>query len=103
MLRLAKDENGETKLYDLSAHQLWIGERTRGIDDFHVNFAALIANPIGIKIGPTVTPEEAVAYAEKLDPDRVPGRLTWWPAWGTIRYGRCCPAWFGRWKILGTR
>ena len=76
MLRLAKDENGETKLYDLSAHQLWIGERTRGIDDFHVNFAALIANPIGIKIGPTVTPEEAVAYAEKLDPDRVPGRLT---------------------------
>lgn len=76
MLRLAKDEQGETKLYDLSAHQLWIGERTRGIDDFHVNFAALIANPVGIKIGPTVTPEEAVAYADKLDPDYVPGRLT---------------------------
>ncbi|MCS4536177.1 class II 3-deoxy-7-phosphoheptulonate synthase [Corynebacterium sp. HS2168-gen11] len=76
MLRLAKDEQGETKLYDLSAHQLWIGERTRGIDDFHVNFAALIANPVGIKIGPTVTPEEVVAYADKLDPDYVPGRLT---------------------------
>ena len=76
MLRLAVDEDGETKLYDLSAHQLWIGERTRGIEDFHVNFAALIANPIGIKIGPTVTPEEAVAYAEKLNPNRIPGRLT---------------------------
>ena len=76
MLRLATDSNGETKLYDLSAHQLWIGERTRGIDDFHVNFAALISNPIGIKLGPTTTPEEAVAYAEKLDPNREPGRLT---------------------------
>ncbi len=76
MLRLHEDENGETRLYDLSAHQLWIGERTRGLDDFHVNFAAVIANPIGIKIGPTITPEEAVAYAAKLDPDKEPGRLT---------------------------
>ena len=76
MLRLATDTNGDTRLYDLSAHQLWIGERTRGIDDFHVNFAALISNPIGIKLGPTTTPEEAVAYADKLDPERVPGRLT---------------------------
>ena len=76
MLRLATDSHGDTRLYDLSAHQLWIGERTRGIDDFHVNFAALISNPIGIKLGPTTTPEEAVAYADKLDPERVPGRLT---------------------------
>lgn len=76
MLRLATDSNGDTKLYDLSAHQLWIGERTRGIDDFHVNFAAMISNPIGIKLGPTTTPEEAVAYADKLDPNREPGRLT---------------------------
>ena len=76
MLRLATDSSGETKLYDLSAHQLWIGERTRGIDDFHVNFAAMISNPIGIKLGPTTTPEEAVAYADKLDPNREPGRLT---------------------------
>ena len=53
-----------------------IGERTRGMDDFHVNFAALIDNPIGIKLGPKVTPEEAVAYANKLDPNREPGRLT---------------------------
>ncbi|WP_291314249.1 class II 3-deoxy-7-phosphoheptulonate synthase [Corynebacterium sp. UBA2622] len=76
MLRLAEDNQGNTKLYDLSAHQLWIGERTRGIEDFHVNFAALINNPIGLKLGPKVTPEEAVAYADKLDPDREPGRLT---------------------------
>ncbi|AKK11483.1 class II 3-deoxy-7-phosphoheptulonate synthase [Corynebacterium uterequi] len=76
LLRLHEDEDGVTRLYDLSAHQLWIGERTRGLEDFHVNFAAMIANPIGLKIGPTVTPDEAVAYAERLDPEREPGRLT---------------------------
>ena len=76
MLRLGLDTNGETKLYDLSAHQLWIGERTRGLDDFHVAFASIIGNPVGIKLGPGVTPEQAVEYAEKLDPNREPGRLT---------------------------
>ena len=75
MLRLAKNKDGDLELYDLSAHQLWIGERTRGIDDFHVNFAAMISNPVGIKIGPSITPEEAVAYADRLDPNYEPGRL----------------------------
>lgn len=76
MLRLAKDDEGNTRLFDLSAHQVWIGERTRGLDDFHVHFAALISNPVGLKIGPTTTPELAVLYAELLDPDYEPGRLT---------------------------
>lgn len=76
MLRLGQDNNGDIKLYDLSAHQVWIGERTRGIEDFHVNFAAMIGNPVGIKLGPGVTPEQAVEYAERLDPHREPGRLT---------------------------
>lgn len=76
MLRLGLNNNGDTKLYDLSAHQVWIGERTRGIEDFHVNFAAMIGNPVGIKLGPGVTPEQAVEYAERLDPNREPGRLT---------------------------
>lgn len=76
MLRLGEDDHGDTKLYDLSAHQLWIGERTRGLEDFHVNFAAMIGNPVGIKLGPGASPEQAVEYAEKLDPNREPGRLT---------------------------
>jgi len=76
MLRLGQNNNGDTKLYDLSAHQVWIGERTRGIEDFHVNFAAMIGNPVGIKLGPGVTPEQAVEYAERLDPHREPGHLT---------------------------
>jgi len=64
------------KLYLLSAHQLWIGDRTRQLDGAHVGLAALIANPVGVKIGPTTTPDEAVALLERLDPDRVDGRVT---------------------------
>lgn len=78
MLRLADDPAGgdEKVLYDLSAHFLWIGERTRQIDGAHVALAKLIANPIGMKIGPTTTPELAAEYVELLDPDNRPGRLT---------------------------
>jgi 3-deoxy-7-phosphoheptulonate synthase len=64
------------RLYLLSAHQLWIGDRTRQLDGAHVALGALIANPIGVKIGPTVTPEEAVELVERLDPEHVDGRVT---------------------------
>ncbi|RMI33729.1 class II 3-deoxy-7-phosphoheptulonate synthase [Nocardia stercoris] len=67
---------GEPALYDLSAHYLWIGERTRGLDGAHIAFAELLANPIGVKLGPTVTPEQAAEYVHRLDPAREPGRLT---------------------------
>ncbi|ALM16345.1 3-deoxy-D-arabino-heptulosonate 7-phosphate synthase AroG [Mycobacteroides abscessus subsp. abscessus] len=76
MLRLGEDENGEPALYDLSAHYLWIGDRTRQLDHAHVAFAEIIANPIGMKIGPTTTPDQAVEYVERLDPHNKPGRLT---------------------------
>ncbi|HJD90934.1 MAG TPA: 3-deoxy-7-phosphoheptulonate synthase class II [Corynebacterium urealyticum] len=76
MLRLAHDEEGKDVLYNLSAHQVWIGERTRGLDDAHIHFASLIGNPVGVKIGPTTTPEEAVQYVHRLDPHNDPGRLT---------------------------
>ncbi|OMC39781.1 3-deoxy-7-phosphoheptulonate synthase [Mycobacterium sp. GA-1841] len=79
MLRLsdpAENPDGERKLYDQSAHYLWIGERTRQLDGAHVALAEVIANPIGIKLGPTTTPELAVEYVERLDPNNEPGRLT---------------------------
>lgn len=63
-------------LYDTSAHMLWIGERTRGLDEFHVNFFAEIANPVASKIGPKATREEVVGLCERLNPDKIPGRLT---------------------------
>jgi 3-deoxy-7-phosphoheptulonate synthase len=62
--------------YDVSGHFLWIGERTRQLDAAHVHFAAQIRNPIGVKVGPSASPEEIVELAEILNPDRVPGRLT---------------------------
>jgi 3-deoxy-7-phosphoheptulonate synthase len=62
--------------YDCSAHMLWCGERTRQLDGAHVGFLAGVHNPIGCKIGPSVTPAEVVELCETLDPDRDPGRLT---------------------------
>ncbi len=76
MLRLADNPDGHPTLYDLSAHFLWIGDRTRQLDGAHVAFAELLANPIGLKIGPSTTPEMAVEYVERLDPTNKPGRLT---------------------------
>src|SRR5215217_2199793 len=66
----------EGRLFLLSAHQLWIGDRTRQLDGAHVALAALIENPIGVKIGPSATPEEVVALVERLDPSRLDGRVT---------------------------
>ncbi len=75
MLRLDATSD-EEKLYDLSGHFLWVGERTRQLDGAHIAFAQVLANPIGLKIGPSTTPEQAVEYVERLDPDNQPGRLT---------------------------
>jgi 3-deoxy-7-phosphoheptulonate synthase len=74
---LRMDTTGdEPKLYDLSSHFLWVGERTRQMDGAHLAFAELLSNPIGLKIGPSTTPELAVEYVERLDPNNKPGRLT---------------------------
>lgn len=62
--------------YDVSAHFVWIGERTRQMDGAHVDFASKIRNPIGVKLGPKSTVDDALALIDKLDPDREPGRLT---------------------------
>ena len=62
--------------YDCSAHMVWIGDRTRQLDGAHVEFFRGICNPVGCKIGPTCTPEDLTALCERLNPDRLPGRLT---------------------------
>lgn len=62
--------------YDCSAHFLWIGERTREPDGAHVDFLSRVRNPIGVKLGPTTTPEQALDLGARLNPDREPGRLT---------------------------
>ncbi|MQA05497.1 MAG: 3-deoxy-7-phosphoheptulonate synthase class II [Streptosporangiales bacterium] len=63
-------------LYDLSGHLVWVGERTRQVDGAHVELVSRIANPVGVKLGPNTDPEDAVALAERLDPEGEPGRLS---------------------------
>jgi len=62
--------------YDCSAHFLWIGERTRRLDGAHVDFFSKVANPLGVKLGPDATGDEALALMDRLNPTGEPGRLT---------------------------
>jgi 3-deoxy-7-phosphoheptulonate synthase len=64
------------RAYGLSAHYLWIGDRTRQIDGAHVDYMSRIANPIGVKLGPGASPEFALELCERLNPTNLPGRLT---------------------------
>ena len=68
--------NERGALYDLSAHLVGVGERTRQLDGAHIDFLSRLNNPIGLKLGPKADPAEVVALCERLDPDRLPGRLT---------------------------
>ncbi len=77
--------------YDCSAHMLWIGERTRDLAGAHVEFFSGVNNPVGVKLGPAATPEEAVALAERLNPHRVPGRLTLITRMGAERVREALP------------
>jgi 3-deoxy-7-phosphoheptulonate synthase len=62
--------------YDTSAHMLWIGERTRQLDGAHVNYMKGIKNPIGVKCGPTLEPDDLLRLIDTLNPEAIPGRLT---------------------------
>lgn len=61
--------------YDCSAHMLWIGDRTRQLDGAHVEFMRGIENPIGVKVGPSMDPDELIRLIDILNPDNDPGRL----------------------------
>jgi 3-deoxy-7-phosphoheptulonate synthase len=62
--------------YNVSAHFVWVGERTRQLDGAHVDLMSRVRNPIGVKLGPSTAPEDALAIVSKLNPDDEPGRLT---------------------------
>ena len=62
--------------YDVSAHMLWIGDRTRGPDDAHVEFLRGVKNPIGIKCGPTMPVDDLMRLIEILNPENEAGRIT---------------------------
>jgi 3-deoxy-7-phosphoheptulonate synthase len=62
--------------YGTSGHMLWIGDRTRQLDHAHVEFCRGIRNPIGLKCGPSLKPDELIKLIDVLNPDNEPGRLT---------------------------
>ncbi len=62
--------------YDCSAHMLWIGDRTRQPDGAHVEFLRGVKNPIGMKVGPSLKPDELIRLIDALNPENEPGRLT---------------------------
>lgn len=78
--------------YDVSGHFVWLGERTRQLDGAHVEFAARIRNPIGVKLGPTTTSDEALSLIDRLDPEREPGRLTFITRMGAGKVREKLPA-----------
>jgi len=77
--------------YDVSAHLLWIGERTRQRDGAHVEFMRGIRNPIGLKVGPTLEADELLALIEALNPDGEPGRLTLYGRFGADKIAQRLP------------
>ncbi|ENR2197168.1 3-deoxy-7-phosphoheptulonate synthase class II [Campylobacter jejuni] len=63
------------EIYDCSAHMLWIGERTRALDEAHVHFLRGVKNPLGVKIGPSASADDIIALANVLNPNNEEGRL----------------------------
>ena len=78
--------------YDVSGHFIWIGERTRQLDGAHVDFASKVRNPIGVKLGPKSTVDDALALIAKLNPDNEPGRITFITRMGAKTIREALPA-----------
>ncbi|GGZ36266.1 class II 3-deoxy-7-phosphoheptulonate synthase [Asticcacaulis endophyticus] len=77
--------------YDTSAHMLWIGERTRQLDGAHVHYMKGIKNPIGVKCGPTMEPDDLKRLIDALNPEAIPGRLTLIGRFGSDKVGDRLP------------
>jgi 3-deoxy-7-phosphoheptulonate synthase len=73
---LTRQDSTTGNWYDCSAHMLWIGERTRDLGGAHIEFLRGVGNPIGCKVGPTMTGAELIELCELINPVRIPGRLT---------------------------
>ncbi|WP_328928568.1 3-deoxy-7-phosphoheptulonate synthase [Streptomyces sp. NBC_00190] len=89
--------------YAGSGHLLWAGERTRQPDGAHIGYLAGIANPIAVKLGPRATAAEAVELVRRLDPERVPGRLTFVVRMGAQRVREVLPDLVDRVTACGAR
>ncbi|ASP38517.1 3-deoxy-7-phosphoheptulonate synthase class II [Bacterioplanes sanyensis] len=80
------------KYYNCSAHMLWIGERTRQLDHAHIEFFRGIHNPVGVKVGPSMQPDELIRLIDALNPNNDPGRLTLITRMGVNKLGEALPS-----------
>ncbi len=78
--------------YATSGHMIWIGDRTRQLDHAHVEYFRGIKNPIGLKCGPSLKPEELLKLIDVLNPDNEPGRLTLISRFGADKVGEFLPS-----------
>ncbi|WP_291844009.1 class II 3-deoxy-7-phosphoheptulonate synthase [Maricaulis sp.] len=78
--------------YATSAHMIWTGERTRQLDGAHVEYARGISNPVGVKCGPTMQPDELLSLIDALNPDNEAGRLVLIVRMGADNVGKNLPA-----------
>ncbi|TQF11277.1 3-deoxy-7-phosphoheptulonate synthase class II [Myxococcus llanfairpwllgwyngyllgogerychwyrndrobwllllantysiliogogogochensis] len=88
---MTRMEPGSGHWFDASAHMLWIGERTRQLDGGHVEFMRGIRNPIGVKCGPTMDPDDLLRLMDALNPEAIPGRLTLIGRFGSDKVADCLP------------
>jgi len=100
---LVRQDGPEQIPYAGSAHMLWVGERTRQLDGAHIAFVSGIANPIGLKVGPSMDPDELMRLIAKLDPENEPGRLTLIPRLGVGKVATVLPKLVQRVKSEGRR
>jgi 3-deoxy-7-phosphoheptulonate synthase len=77
--------------YDTSAHFIWVGERTRGLDGAHIDFVSRIRNPIGVKVSPKADASDLLTMIDRLDPTREPGRLSFITRMGADRIADSLP------------
>ena len=73
---LTRLDSTSGEYYDTSAHMLWIGDRTRQPDGAHVEFLSGVKNPLGLKCGPSLEPDELITLLDKLNPENEAGRIT---------------------------
>ncbi len=88
---LTKYDDNTNEWFDCSAHMLWIGDRTRNLDEAHVEYMRGIANPIGVKVGPSTKPDDLLKLIDVLNPNAEAGKLVLISRMGADKVGDLLP------------
>jgi 3-deoxy-7-phosphoheptulonate synthase len=86
---LTRTDSTTGDYYATSGHMIWVGDRTRQLDHAHIEYARGVKNPIGLKCGPSMKPDELIRLIDVLNPEDEPGRLTLICRFGADKVGEC--------------